>query len=478
MSQTGQPLAYAQANRTRFVEELCEFIRFPSVSAQPDHADDSRRCAAWLANHLRVVGLEQVNVIPTPGRPLVYAEWLHAPHRPTVLIYGHYDVQPAEPLEQWRSPPFEPMQHGNNLYGRGASDDKGQMFALIKALESYLRTNGRLPVNVKCLFEGEEEIGSPNLIPFLARNSDNLAADVALVSDMPIPAPNRPAITYAMRGALAFELEVTGPQIDLHAGLFGGVVHNPLQGLCEIIASLHDAAQRIAIPGFYDSVRPRIEAERAYMTSTGSTDEELLRDARTKKSWGERGYTLYERATLRPALTINGIIGGYQGAGPKAVIPARAVAKLGFRLVPDQNPFEIDQLVRKHIARITPSTIRSVLRTDFAASPVLVNRRNPFTHAAALAYNKGFGARPVFVRSGGTIPAVSAFHDMLGLPTVLMGFALPDDRMHAPNEKFYLPNFHRGIATSVWFLTEAGAKRQVNSVLTRNHRYAGTISAG
>ena len=459
MSELQQPLDYAFANRARFVGELEDFIRFPSVSAKPEHRGDAARCAAWLANHLRLIGLEKVTVIPTKGRPLVYAEWLHAPDRPTVLIYGHYDVQPAEPLELWHSPPFEPTRRGDNLYGRGASDDKGQMLAHIKSLESYLHTTGKLPVNVKCIFEGEEEIGSPNLMAFIEQNQRALAADVALVSDMPMLAPNRPAITYSMRGALSLELEVTGPKTDLHAGLFGGAVHNPLQGLTEILADLHDAGGRIAIPGFYDSVQPSSPEEKDYMARIGPSDEQILRDARTEKGWGERAYTLYERTTLRPALTINGILGGYQGPGPKAVIPAQATAKINFRLVADQNPTAINQLFKKHVGRITPFTLRSTVRTDFATRPVLVDRRNSFIRAAAIACNKAFGAAPVFIRSGGTIPAVSAFHHVLHMPTVMMGFALPDDRIHAPNEKFHLPNFHKGIAASVFFLAELAAKR-------------------
>lgn len=458
-----QPLTYAVANRTRFVAELRDFISFPSVSAQPEHAGDLRKCAAWLASHLRGIGLEQVEVITTQGHPLVYAQWLHAPGFPTVLIYGHYDVQPAEPLDQWRSPPFEPVMRGNDLYGRGASDDKGQLFAHLKSLESWLRATGKLPVNVKCLFDGEEEIGSPSLPRFLAQNGRALGADLAVVSDTAMRAPGRPAIIYALRGALALELEVAGPGIDLHAGVFGGAVHNPLEGLCQIISSLHDAKTgRIAVPGFYHSVRRSDHLERAYLAGTGPTDEEMLRAARTTKSWGERGYTPYERTTLRPALTINGVTGGYQGSGPKAVIPARASAKLAVRLVPDQNPKEIEQLLRKHIARMTPPTLRSSVRTDLSVNSVLISRRHPFVRAAAKAFQKGFGAAPVFQKSGGTIPAVSFFHNVLGLPTVLMGFGLPDDRIHAPNEKFHLPNFHQGIATSIWYMAEVGAQRAWN----------------
>jgi len=457
---TAQPVAYGRANRRRFVAELMEFIRFPSVSAQPEQAKALKKCAAWLAEHLNGIGLERVRVVPTPRHPLVYAEWMHRPNQPTVLIYGHYDVQPADPLTKWETPPFQPVLRGNDLFGRGASDDKGQMFAHLKALESYLRTTGVLPVNVKCLFEGEEEIGSPNLTPFLVRNKGALAADLAVMSDTRMLSPERPALTYALRGALSLELEITGPKQDLHSGTFGGAVHNPLQALCEIIVGLHDADGRVAIPGFYDRVRKITAEERAYLARTGPTDAEILRDAQAEKSWGENGYTSYERTTIRPSLSVNGITGGYQGQGPKAVIPAKAVAKLSFRLVPDQNPREIEQLFREHIARITPSTVRSTIRTDFVAKPALVSRNHPAMRAAAAAYRAGFGTAPVFLRSGGTIPAVNIFQETLVIPTVLMGFALPDDRMHAPNEKFHLPSFFNGITTSIRFLAEIGVRQK------------------
>lgn len=467
-------LSYTQIHHNRFVTELRDFVRFSTVSAQPKHAEDLKKCAAWLANHLRGIGLEHVKVIPTTpprGHPIIYAEWQHAPRRPTVLIYGHYDVQPVDPLHEWHTPPFEPTVRGDDIYGRGASDDKGQLFVHVKALESYLRTTGSLPVNVKCLFEGEEEIGSPNLTSFIERNKGPLAADFAVLSDMRILAPDRPAITYALRGALSLEFEVYGPKQDLHSGTFGGAVHNPLQALCEIIAKLHDANGRVAIPGFYDRVRrwncERADEERAYMASAGPSDAQILRDAQAEKDWGERGFTLYERTTIRPALTVSGILGGYQGPGVKAVIPSRAVVKLNFRLVPYQDPYEIDQLFHQHIARITPPTVQTKIHTSLVASPALISRNHPAMRAAAIAYRKGFGATPVFLRSGGSIPVVNLFQDIFGIPTVLMGFALPDDRMHAPNEKFHLPNFYNGIKTSIWFLAEVGAGQELKTELTQ-----------
>jgi acetylornithine deacetylase/succinyl-diaminopimelate desuccinylase-like protein len=452
-------IEYARSHREQFVKELESFIRFESVSAQPAHAEDVKKCAGWLADHLRRVGLNNVTIVRTQRHPIVYADWKHARGRPTVLIYGHYDVQPADPLNEWHSPPFKAAVRGNDIYGRGACDDKGQLFAHIKAFESLLHAGGALPVNVKCLFEGEEEIGSPNLSDFIMRNKSALAADVAVMSDTGMLAPDRPAIIYALRGALNLELEVRGPGEDLHSGNFGGAIHNPLQALCEIIGGLHDANGRITVPGFYDRATRWSDSERDLMAKTGPSDKSILTDAKTAKAWGEPGYTLYERTTIRPALTLNGILGGYQGRGTKAVIPAYACAKINIRLVPDQDPHEIEHLVREHIASLTPPSVNSAVRASSAARSALLDRSHPAMLAATTAYIKGFGRGPVFLRSGGTIPAVSTFQQMMGLPTVLMGFALPDARIHAPNEKFHLPNFFNGIATCIWFLRDFATMR-------------------
>ncbi|HEV2846705.1 MAG TPA: M20/M25/M40 family metallo-hydrolase, partial [Thermoanaerobaculia bacterium] len=340
------------------------------------------------------------------------------------------------------------------LYGRGACDDKGQLFAHVKALEASLKTAGRLPLNVKVLFEGEEEIGSPNLKAFLQRNARALAADAAVMSDTRMLGPRQPALTYSLRGGLGMEIEVSGPRTDLHSGTFGGAVHNPLQALCEMLARLHDRNGRVAIPGFYDRVRTLDPKERSYMATVGPPDAKILSDAGVERPWGERGFTLYERTTVRPSLSICGLTGGYQGEGSKAVIPARASAKLNFRLVPDQDPREIETLVRRRLARLTPPTVRARVVTHLGAKPAEIDRRHPAVRAAALAYRRGFGAAPVFLRSGGTIPVVNLFQEILGVPTALMGFALPDDRIHAPNERFHLSNFERGIATCLAFLEE------------------------
>jgi len=459
----GRPLDFVQGHRQRFVNELIEFVRIPSVSAQPRHAGDVQRCAGWLAHHLGTVGLEHVRVVRTARHPIVCADWRHAAARPTVLIYGHYDVQPADRPHEWITPPFEPAVRGNDLFGRGACDDKGQMFAHVKAIEACLRSTGRLPVNVQCVFEGEEEIGSPNLPRFLELNRRTLAAHAAVMSDTRMLAPDRPAITYSLRGSLNLELEVRGPGQELHSGNFGGAVHNPLQALCEIVTRLHDARGRIAVPGFYERVRLPSASERAAMARAGPSDATILRDAKAAHGWGEPGYSLYERTTIRPALAVTGIVGGYAGPGVKAVIPARAVAKLNFRLVPDQDPHEIARRVREHVSRVTPATVRSAVRVLAAARPAVIDRRHPALRAAARAYRQGFGALPVLLRSGGTIPIVNMLQERLGIPTVLMGFALPDDRIHAPNEKFHLPNFFNGIATCIAFLAAVGNSPELRS---------------
>jgi acetylornithine deacetylase/succinyl-diaminopimelate desuccinylase-like protein len=455
-----QPLTYARSQRPKFVSELKEFVRFPSVSSQAHRSADIRRCARWLARHLQQIGLRRVRIIPTRGNPIVYASWLNAPGRPTLIIYGHYDVLPGEPLSAWRTPPFAPTIENGNLRGRGAADDKGQLFAHVKALESYLKTHRALPVNVKCIFEGEEEIGSPNLHSFVARNKRALRASAVLISDTRMLAPDRPAISYAQRGGLRAEVEIFGPPHELHSGAFGGAVHNPVLALCDIIAGLHDDKGRVTIPGFYDGVRIWSENERAFMARSGPTNEEILRDAKVPKAWGESGYSLYERTTIRPDVGVNGIVGGHVGQGVKGVIPTRALAKVSFRLVPDQDPQRIAELFRKYIARVTPPTVRSKVNTMSPVEPALVNRKHPAVQAAARAYQKGFGVLPVFVRSGGSIPVVNTFQEILGIPAVLMGFGLPDDNIHGPNEKFHLPIFFKAIETSIWYL---GLASRLNS---------------
>ena len=364
-------------------------------------------------------------------------------------MYGHYDVQPADPVGAWSSPPFEPKQVGDRLVGRGASDDKAQMLAHVSAIESYVRTGDGPPVNVVCLFEGEEEIGSPSLGPFLLAN--RVRADAAVVSDTVMLAPDRPALTYALRGNLALELETRGPGHDLHSGNFGGAAANALESMCALLASLHDAHGRVAVAGFYDRVVAPSPAERAAMARNGPSDAELLR-ASGSVAAGEPGYTLYERATARPSLSVTGVSGGYAGAGAKAVVPARAVAKLDIRLVAAQQPDEIERLVRRHVAR--HASLPTEVRRLTGAPPAHSDPAHPVMRAAAAAYAHGFGRRPALVRSGGTVPIVALLQERLGVPTALLGFGLPDDRMHAPNESAHLPTFARAVETSIWFLHE------------------------
>ncbi|HVM34043.1 MAG TPA: dipeptidase [Actinomycetota bacterium] len=452
---------YVRIHADRFVRELTEFVRFPSIGAQPQRAGDVLRCAKWLANHLSGIGLPWVRLVKTDGHPIVHARWTRDANRPTLLIYGHYDVQPVDPEKEWRHPPFHPKVVGRDLYGRGACDDKGQLFVHVKALEAFLKTSGALPINVHCVFEGEEESGSSSLEKALVDRPQEFAANACIVSDMSMPAPGRPAITYSLRGSWSCEIEVTGPRSDLHSGVFGGVAHNPLQVLGEVIAGLHDDLGRIDVPGFYSNVRSWSAQERAYMRRVGPSDEALLRSAGARAGWGESGYSLYERATIRPALTINGLSGGYQGAGPKSVIPARASTKINFRLAADQDPKEVERSFRRHVARVLPPTVTARITGDIAARPVVIDREHPVIEAAIDACRRGFGREPVFLRSGGTIPVVSLFQERLGLPLVLLGFALPTDGMHAPNEKFHLPNFFGGIATSIEFLAEMARRRDL-----------------
>jgi acetylornithine deacetylase/succinyl-diaminopimelate desuccinylase-like protein len=448
-------LAYARHHRRKFLSELKTFLQFPSVSSQTGRAQDIRRCAEWLARHLRQIGISNVRILPTGRSPVVYGSWLRAAGKPTLLIYGHYDVLPAEPLQEWKTPPFTPTIKGWDLYGRGADDDKSQLLCHVKAIECFLQGAGSLPINIKCIFEGEEEIGSGHLLPFIARNKHELRADAALVSDTKMLGPGRPAISYAQRGGLRAEIAVKGPKQDLHAGTFGGAVLNPVQALCEIIARLHDKDRRIAIPGFYDDVRNWSDKERHYMSQVGPGDKQILENAGVTHAWGERGYSLYERTTTRPALVLNGLAGGHYGPGVKGVIPTSALAKLSFRLVPDQNPRRVDKLFREYIEHIAPPAVQVSVRTMAPIQPAYLDRDHPAIRTAVFAYMKGFGARPVFIRSGGSIPVVNTFQEHLGIPTVLMGFGLPDDRNHAPNEKFHIPNFYRGIETCIWYMAAA-----------------------
>ena len=450
-----QALSFAAAHQKNQLEGLKELLSIPSISAQPQHKGDLARAAQWLVDHLLAVGMQRAKVMPTAGHPVVYAEWMGAgKDKPTVLIYGHYDVQPPEPFDLWHSEPFKPDVRGQNLYARGASDDKGQIFLHIKAVEAYLKSSGQLPVNVKFIIEGEEEIGGPSLEPFVEQNAKLLTSNVALISDTGMPAPDLPALTYALRGLCYMEIEITGPQRDLHSGSFGGAVYNPIQALSEIIVSLKDAHGHITIPGFYDRVRPLDDDERKSLAKVPFDDQVFRAEAGIPSTWGEEGYTVLEQITARPTLDCNGVWGGYTGEGSKTVLPSKAFAKISMRLVPDQDHEEIARLFHDYVIKVAPPQVQVKVKSLHGGRPAMVERNSSMIQAAATALERAFDRRPVFVREGGSIPVVSTFKRVLGIPTVLMGFGLSDDNLHSPNEKFYLPNFYRGIQASIHFLDE------------------------
>ena len=445
---------YVSVHAHRFVRELSELVAFPSVSSSTRSGPAMSACAAWLARHLRELGAGDARVAPTAGHPAVVGRIGADPTRRSVLIYGHYDVQPVEPLSAWRSAPFSPVVRAGCLYGRGASDDKGQLFAHLKAIEMLRRLHGRLPVNVIFLIEGEEEIGSPGLPGLLRRLRSYLAADVVVVSDTSVLPGGRPSLTYGLRGDLYLDVEVSGPTGDLHSGNYGGAVHNALRVLASAVAGLYDADGSVAVPGFRRDARRATVGERRYMRRMGPKESEIRLAIKGAATAGEAGFSSYERMTVRPSLELAGVIGGYVGPGIKGVIPSRAVAKLDARLVPDQRPERIHRQIFQHLARFVPRGLTLRTRERMRAAPVVLGRAHPAALAAVRAYRRGFGREPVFVRSGGSIPIVSAFSGLLGVPTVLMGFALPDDGAHAPNERFSLAMLSRAILTSASFLDE------------------------
>ena len=448
--------AYIELQRGEFVERLKDLIRIPSVSAQPAHNADTRRAAEFIAADLKRSGLA-VEVIETPGHPIVYAERLAHPGKPTVLVYGHYDVQPAEPLEPWLSPPFEPTERDGNLYARGATDDKGQMFTHLKAAEAWMHAGveGGLPLNVKFLIEGEEEVGGANLEAYVAKNRDRLACDYAVISDSSQFAPGVPAITYGLKGLAYFELTVRGANRDLHSGTFGGAVANPLNALATILAGLKGADGKIAIDGFYDDVKPLEIWERAEFASLPFDDDEFRRALGVETLAGEAGFTTLERKWARPTCDVHGIYGGYQGPGGKTVLPCSAGAKLSFRLVPDQDPAVINRLFRAHVARVCPPGVTAEVAEYSSAPAVVVDAKgNKGIDAARRAIEAAFGARPILIREGGTIPVVGLIKKELGVDTLLLGWGQNDDNLHGPNEKFSLDAFYRGIRASARLFAE------------------------
>ncbi|MFQ3673210.1 MAG: dipeptidase [Aggregatilineales bacterium] len=444
-------LAYAHAQRAAALDDLRALLAIPSISTLPEHAPDLARAAQWCAAYLERIGLERVQTFPLGGFPLVYADWLHAPDAPTLLIYGHYDVQPPDPLDQWRTPPFEPTVLGDDLYARGASDDKGQFLAILKAVEACLAVGG-LPINVKVMLEGEEEISSPQLPQFVRDHTDLLACDAVVICDHPMIDPATPMMMVGVRGGAYLEVTVRSAKTDLHSGTFGGGLDNPFNVLVRMLAQIQDGhTRRIAIPGFYDRVRLPTPAERQQINS-GLASDDMLRYLTGGQPAGEAGFTTAERVSIRPTFEIHGMPGGYTDAGKKSVIPAEARAKVSFRLVPDQDPDEIMDQFEAFLRAIAPPTVTLHVERQSKSHPVMIDTDNPYIQAAERAYQAVFGRAPVYMRGGGSLPFAYDIQQSLGAAIVMMGMGLPDDNPHAPNEKLHLPNFYRGIETIIHYV--------------------------
>ncbi|WP_067922717.1 dipeptidase [Alicyclobacillus shizuokensis] len=443
--------AYLASHREQHLEQLKQFLRFPSISTQPEYAQDVRACAEYLAQAMREIGLDGIAVMETPGHPVVYGERLAAPGKPTVLIYGHYDVQPVDPLELWQTPPFEPTVRDGRLYARGSSDDKGQVFMHLKTLEALLATEGELPVNVKLLIEGEEEIGSRHLEGFVEQHRDLLQADVVVISDTTMLAPDQPSVCYGLRGLAALQIDVRGAKGDLHSGLYGGAVQNPIRALVHILDSMHDDSGRITVDGFYDGVQPLSEEERRSITALPFDDAQLAAELEVPALYGEAGYTTLERLWVRPTLEFNGIYGGYQGSGTKTVIPNEAHAKVTCRLVPDQDPERVFEAIEAHVRRHAPPGVTASVQRFDAGRAYVAPFDHPAIQQAARAYEKAYGKPAAFTRMGGSIGVVDTFARLLGAPIVMMGFASSDENFHAPNEFFRLANLEKGLETLCWY---------------------------
>ena len=449
--------AFIEQNKSRLLEELKEFLRIPSVSTLPEHAGDIQRAARFVAESLKAAGLEHVEIIPTAKHPLVYADWLHASGKPTVLCYGHYDVQPPDPLEEWISPPFDPTLRDGNIFARGSADDKGQMYMHIKAVEALRAVNGRLPVNLKFLIEGEEEVGGESIAKYVAENSAKLKADVALVSDTELFAEGLPTLCVGLRGLVYTEIEARGAARDLHSGMYGGAAPNAVFGLIELLSKMKDANGVIQIPGIYDDVEPPDPAEKHSWTTLPFDEKEFLKnEVGSTRLTGEPGYSVLERVWARPTLEVHGIAGGFTAAGAKTVIPARATAKVSIRLVPQQDPEKIIAAYKKFVAENTPAGIVTEVRVLSAGPAIIVNPDHPAIHVAAQSFRDILGKETVFIRSGGSIPIVGDFATRLGIPTILMGFGLPDDGLHSPNEKYKVANYYAGIMTIAHFFEQYG----------------------
>ena len=456
MPQVEKALEYVRANRESFMNRYMELLSIPSVSTLPENREDVRKNAQWLADQLLSLGATRVELVETPGHPIIYAERLDAPGKRTLLVYGHYDVQPVDPLDEWQSHPFKPEIRGENVYARGASDMKGSMMAFIMAAEAFAR-QGAMPVNLKFLLEGEEEIGSTHLPEFIASHRDLLKADAVVNCDGTISGPNLPSITYALRGLAYFELEVRGPRQDLHSGIFGGSIANPAQVLCELIAGMHDADGRVTLPGFYDKVRPLDEAERAALARLPTTNDQWKAMTGSPALYGEKGYTTLERVGARPTLEVNGIVGGFTGEGAKTVLPAKALAKISMRLVADQDPAAIYNQLRSYVEAHAPDTVTWEVRELSRGPGAIMSRDSAAMKSAVAALAETFGVEPVFRREGGSVPVVGHMQQELGLDSIMLGFGLPEDNIHGPNEKQHLPTLLKGIEAYVRFLARLGA---------------------
>ncbi len=450
---------YSREHAERYRHELLELLRIPSLSGDPAHAEDVKRAAEWLASHLHALGMTNAKVMATAGHPVVYAEWMGAgPDKPTVLVYGHYDVVPAVMEDGWDHPPFEPVEKDGKIYARGATDDKGQLFIHVKALESYLEANGGAPVNVKFLFEGEEEVSSPNLAPFIKAHRDMLKADVCVISDSSMRTIEEPAVTHSLRGMTYLQVEVQGPKDDLHSGFWGGATHNPALALVEILSRLYNPDNTIAVPGFYDDVVALTQKERDMIAKNSLSEEQFKQATGVPATWGDKKFTIRERVSARPTLDINGLWSGYSGPGPKTIIPAKAGAKLSSRLVGNQDPDKIYKLIKKYIESIAPPTVEVKVSLLTKGKPALIPFDLPEMKAASRAYKKGWGHEPVFTRGGGSIPIVADIYDMMQIPVVMMGYGLDSDGLHAANEHYTIEMFHRGIETAIVYLDELSQK--------------------
>ncbi|AET56923.1 hypothetical protein HPL003_00695 [Paenibacillus terrae HPL-003] len=444
--------AYFEKVREQQLDELKEWLSIPSISALSEHKADINQAANWLAAKLTSAGLENVEIIPTQGHPLVYADYLHAPGKPTILVYGHYDVQPVDPLHLWETPPFEPSVRDGKLYARGATDDKGQVFLHIKAVEAILKQEGKLPLNIKFCIEGEEEVSSPNLLEFLQTGADRLAADAVLVSDTSLIEKGKPAICTGLRGLCSLEVAIHTANTDLHSGSFGGGVPNALHALVSLLATLHDDKGRVSIDGFYDDVAPLSTEMRAEFVKQDFNESKLQKDLALDSLYGEEGFSFVERVGARPTLELNGVYGGFQGEGTKTVIPKEAHAKITCRLVANQNPQDILDKVERHLRAHVPTGATLSIQQGEKANAFNIDPSHAFLQAAADAFEKVYGVRALFTKDGGSIPIVETFSRVLTAPVVLMGFGLPDENLHAPNEHFNLENFDKGLLTIVEFL--------------------------